>query len=238
MPMHFNGNILAAVDVETTGLTLPMTGAKEPHDMIQICVMPVGFNYEPSREFMPFHLLLQPKRPENADNEAAKITRNLLIRAMTDGMEPWTAVERFGEWFGKLRLRPGKKIIVLGCNYANFDKYFIMDWLGGPLSYEEYFRNDIRDVQTIANYLNDAAGFFCEQVPFPKWNLKYLASCLQIPHPTDQAHDALQDCVTTIEVYKRLLRHRDYADPGPSRNRVDSDADADKVKDTKENQNS
>lgn len=207
---HLNGNLMCAIDIETSGLMPPFTGAARPHDMLQIAIVPVAANLTVSREFPLFHLKLQPKRPENVDAKADEVNRGMLRDAMLNGMEPWTAVERFEEWFTRLRLAPGKKIVVLGCNYANFDKYFIMDWLGGPLNYNEFFRSDVRDVQTVACYINDTADHFSEMIPFPKWRLSYLASCLGVDHPHATAHDAVQDCVTSIEVYRRLLRYRDY----------------------------
>lgn len=210
----WNGNLLCAIDLETTGLKIPMLHS-DPHDILQIAFVPVGLDLRPSKEYSIFHLKLQPKRPYNIDPEADKVNRGLLAECITHGMEPWTAVDRFDEWFQRLRLPPNKKLIPLGANYGNFDKLFIMDWLGGPLNYENYIRNDIRDIQTIACYINDVSDHFCEHpTPFPKWNLRYLAALLGIPHPPETAHDAVQDCVTTIECYRKLMRWRDYYNTG------------------------
>lgn len=201
--VHLNGNLLVAIDTETTGL---IAGK---HDILQLAAVPVSPDLTPSQEYQPFNMYIQPKRPENADPEAFKVSKVRLTDAIVNGIEAWSAVDRFSEWFYSLRLPPGKKIVPLGANFQ-FDQGFLLDFLGGPLSYDEFFRSDYRDVQKVALYLNDVADFMSERIPFPKVKLTYLCSCLKIPHPN--AHDALADCVASIEVYRRLMRYRDHYD--------------------------
>ena len=201
MNTHFNGNLFCAIDVETTGLLFTK------HDIIQICVMPIKPDLRPDLDRGYFHTLIHPRRPENINYESNKINRGRVTEALNMGMSPDTAEERLREWFQSLRLPVGKKIVPLGQNFA-FDRDFIIDWLGGPLSYDEFFRGDYRDTQSMALMINDWAGWHEERIPFPKTSLKYLCSVLGVENPN--AHDAVGDCVTTIEVYRRLMRYRDY----------------------------
>ncbi len=196
---HLNGNLLCAIDCETTGLLW------NKHDIIQIAIIPVTPSFEPNLDIQYFHCFMKPRRLENIDLEANKINRGRVTQAINEGMEPETAEERLREWFQSLRLPVKKSIVPLGSNYA-FDRDFIMDWLGGPLSYGEFFRNDYRDTSLTGLMLNDMAFWAEDRIPFPKTSLKYLCSQLGVAHVN--AHDAVGDCLATIEVYRRLMRWR------------------------------
>jgi len=87
-------------------------------------------------------------------------------------------------------------------NY-NFDLGFIKNWLG-PATYDEYFHGHYRDTMTTALYLNDRAAAHGEQVKFARVGLGPLANKFNIENKS--AHDALQDCVVTAAVYKKLCQ--------------------------------
>ncbi len=201
--VHLNENLMCAIDIETSGLR-PLY-----HDILQLAIVPVAPNYTPSKQFPYLHLKIKPAHPDRDDELKPGLNKALFVDCINNGMAPETAEERLREWFYKLHLPPKKKIVPLGHNYANFDRLFIMDWLGGSLSYDEFFRNDSRDTLHAALFLNDLADWHSERIPFPKWNLPYLCAQLGIEHPN--AHDAVADCLATIEVYRRLMRYRDHA---------------------------
>lgn len=201
-PVHFNGNLLCAIDIETTGLRWGY------HDIIDLCIMPVAPDFTPNKTLPYFSLKMFPKYG-NVDEKGA--TRAQIADAITNGIECDRAEMRLREWFEKLALKPGKKIVPLGQNYANFDRNFIIDWLGGPLCYDEFFRSDSRDCQQLALGINDLCDFHNERIPFPKTNLTYLAR--QLGHNREGAHSAIMDCLTTIEVYRRLMRYHHYWNP-------------------------
>jgi DNA polymerase III epsilon subunit-like protein len=196
---HLNGNLMCAIDCETTGLQY------NKHDIIQIAIIPVTPGFEPNLDIDYFHCFIKPRRPENIDLESNKVNRGRVVEAINNGMEPDTAEERLREWFAKLNLPFKKGIVPLGSNYA-FDRDFIMDWLGGPLSYQEFFRNDYRDTMLTALMLNDMAAWAEDTIPFPKTGLAYLCNLLGVEHPN--AHDAVGDCLATIEAYRRLMKYR------------------------------
>lgn len=200
--IHLNGNLLCAIDVETTGTKAGY------HEIIQICVLPLAFDLTPLKKegLYPFYTELKPTCPERIDWDAIKVSRLDMSQLMLRALEPDRVADLFDKWFQKLKLPYNKKIVPLGCNWP-FDAAFIKDWLGEE-NYSQFFFGLHRDVQTAALYVNDKYDFHCEPCPFPKQNLKYLASQLRITY--EKAHDALHDCLATAEVYRRMLRHADY----------------------------
>lgn len=192
--IHLNGNILCAIDVETTG---DVPGF---HDMWQICILPVNEKWEARTDIVPFYCDLIIKRPENIILEAMK-NKQRFIDSQKNGLDPWVAVDLFDEWFQKLGIGLRKRICPLAQNWV-FDRGFIQDWLGYE-AFDQQFDARYRDTQAVALYLNDVADSEVEQYPFPKVNLSYLCSQLKVDHTG--AHDALADCVATIEVYKKFV---------------------------------
>lgn len=199
--VHLNGNLMCAIDIETSGLQ-PLY-----HDILQLSIVPVAPNITPSKEFPIFHIKIKPARPERADLMKG-INKALFTDCINNGMAPETAEERLREWFNDLDLPLRKKIVPLGHNYVNFDRLFIMDWLGGPCSYDEFFRSDSRDTLHSALFLNDMADWFSEKIPFPKWSLSYLCSQLGVENPNP--HDAVSDCLATIACYRKLMNYREH----------------------------
>jgi DNA polymerase III epsilon subunit-like protein len=194
--VHLNGNLLCAVDTETTGLD------PEVHDIVQIAVLPLDSEIRPLEGILPFNMHLKPKRPQNADPKALKINRLNLVELIERGMEPDRGADIFMEWFEKLNLGYNKRIAPLGHNYP-FDRGFIHGWLG-PKNYEFAFDYHVRDSVSAALFLNDRAAFHAEAAPYPKVNLKYL--CSQLGVENQGAHDALQDCLATAECYRRMMQ--------------------------------
>lgn len=194
---HLNGNLICVVDTETTGLEAGK------HDLIQICILPLDNDLKPNKMFLPFYMNMLPKRPHEISSEALKINKLKLCEIIEKGLDPWKCVDLFGEWFDKLGLAEGKRIMPLAQNWP-FDKGFVIEWLG-PLTYDLYFHHYYRDTFPVSLYLNDRADFFSEPCPFPKHSLSYLCNLLGVQREPKKAHDALQDCLMTAEVYRRML---------------------------------
>ncbi len=197
---HWNGNQVCVMDVETTGL--------DPnwHEMIQICILPLDSDLKPRQDVAPFYINLKPDNPERADPKALKINGLKLAEIAVSGYDREKARDLLEAWVAQLKLPAtkwgtSKKIIPLGQNYP-FDRSFIQAWLGNE-EYNQYFDYHNRDTMCAALYLNDRAAMHGESVPFPKVNLKYLASQLKIQH--DRGHDSLQDCVVTAKVYRAMV---------------------------------
>jgi DNA polymerase III epsilon subunit-like protein len=190
-----NRNLLCAVDCETSGLEAGY------HDLIQICVLPVGTDFRPLQEIRPFYMDLAPKRPENFDQTSSSVTRQQLVDCMERGIDPYKAADYFDEWFKKLNLGYEKRIMVLGHNWP-FDRGFLIDWLG-PKSVEFYFDGRFRDTMAAAQLINDRVGYAEDRALHSKLSLSALADYYGIPH--DNAHNALSDCLTTLAVYREMV---------------------------------
>ena len=207
--IHLNGNLLAAIDVETTD-TVPGF-----HDVWQVCVLILDDDIKPDKRVTPFYVDMRPKRPENIDQQALSVCRMDFALKMQRALDPWDAADLFDEWFEKLKMhtptRPPllperKKLVPVAQNWP-FDRSFMTEWLG-PTSFEAFFHPWYRDTLPVAQYLNDkyAKDPMCvlaAKVPFPKSNLAYLCSQLKVKNA--KAHDALQDCIATAEVYRQMV---------------------------------
>ena len=202
---HWNGDQMCVVDIETTGLN------PHWHEMIQICILPLTSAITPRKDVYPFYIQIIPENPERADREAMNVNRQDFAKIALTGHSADKARDLFMEWTDKLSLpynkygSAKKKIIPLGQNYA-FDVQFIKEWLG-PLMYDEYFSPIYRDTMATAAYLNDRAAAHVEKVPYSKYNLRWLATTLKVTYAEASAHDALQDCIVTAEVYRRMINH-------------------------------
>jgi len=199
--VHWNGNQLCVVDIETTGL--------DPfwHELIQICILPLDSNIQPRKDVLPFYIEVMPEFPERRDPEAMSVSNLNLATIMARGHDKEKAKDLLTLWMDKLGLPLNKggirrcQIIPIGHNYA-FDRAFIINWLGYSL-YNEYFHGCYRDTMVIASYLNDKAGTHAEKVPYSKVKLSWLANLMDLP--IERAHDALSDCVTTAALYRKFV---------------------------------
>lgn len=200
--LNLNGHLLCAVDCETSGDT------PDFHDILQICILPLDADIKPWKLFIPFNLELKPKRPENyglaaqySNEQMKKKNRELMSHAQINGLDPYHAAELFEEWFENLKLLPGKRIVPLGHNWPA-DRDFIISWLGRK-TFNYIFDARYRDSMVALSFQNDWA----EMHSYPLVHngileLGYVASQFNIDHV--KAHEAMNDCLTTAELYRQL----------------------------------
>jgi len=200
----WNGNQMAVIDVETTGLRPYF------HEIVQICILPLDSNCDPRKNILPFYINIKPESPERWNPEARELNRELFVKCLESGHDEEKAKDLLRDWIKKLKLPLTKwgnphKIIPLGHNFA-YDQAFLKAWLWDE--YEEFFDGRFRDTMVTAAYLNDRACFHANKIEFPKINLRYLASCLKIDMATREyrAHDAMADCLTTAKIYKEFCK--------------------------------
>lgn len=198
--IHLNGHKLCVIDCETTGLK------PRHHDLIQVCFMPLNFALEP--DGTPFELKLKPHFYGEADPKAMSVNKKTLVEIMRTGMEQTIAADLFDEWFDRIGLGQGKRLVPLAHNWV-FDKEFISEWLG-PENFNYRIDGRYRDTMGLSLSLNDAATFHAESYPFPKNSLAYLANQLEVEWDTESAHDALYDCVKTAEIYRKMIGRITY----------------------------
>jgi len=96
--VHWNGNQLCAVDVETTGLD-PFV-----HELVQICILPLDSNVQPRKDVFPFYIEIRPEFPERRDPEAMTVTKLNINKIMERGFDREKAKDLLIEWVDKLGL--------------------------------------------------------------------------------------------------------------------------------------
>lgn len=193
--IHLNGNQLVAVDVETTGLRPGF------HEIHQVAILPLDSNIKPCRNIVPFCLDLQIMYPDRIEKKAIKGPKEEFAKRQQRAIDPFTAADLLDDWFDRLKLPIYKRLCPLAQNFP-FDRSFLMAWLGDG-SYEHLFSPLYRDTMTCAIFHSDLCDFRGDKIKFVQYNLQYL--CQKLGVINQKAHDALQDCIATAEVYRRLL---------------------------------
>lgn len=193
--VHTNGNLIAAVDVETTGLN------SQKHDIWEIGILPLDSNIKPSKTAKPLHLEIKPRFPENIDPDGLRKNRKRITHAVMYGIDYFDAAEIVENWFEKLQLPIGRKIMPLASNWP-FDRDFVREFLGF-LTFDHIFHGHYRDTQPSALFMNDMAAFRAETVPYPRVGLARISKRLNIP--MENHHHALADCASSAEAYRRML---------------------------------
>ena len=192
--LHLNGNMLCAVDVETTGLD------PNYHEIWQVGILALDSNIKPAKAFLPFYVNLKINYPERIDPKAIR-NRLAFAELQQRALDPFTAADLLDSWFEKLHLPIYKKICPLAQNWP-FDRSFLIEWLGIK-SYEHLFSPWYRDTMTTAILDSDLCNFKGEKILFTEYGLPFLCNKLKIKN--ERAHDALQDSVATAECYRRML---------------------------------
>ena len=195
--VHLNGNLMAAIDCETTGL--------EPgfHEIIQIAVVPLDSDFQPSTEIRPFYHNIAPKYPERAARGALTINGLDLADLMLNAPSSEKVADLLVEWFEAIDLPATKKLVPLAFNWT-FEKSFGQAWLGEEL-WDHMFHFLPRDGMVLALGIKDRAAFAGEPDPFPRVSLSAL--CIKLDVENLNPHDALGDAVAESKVYRALLHH-------------------------------
>jgi len=192
---HLNGNVVAAVDFETTGT---IAGFHEP---IQIAVVVLNSDLKPAVGITPFYQYIQPRFPERADPAATKVHGIDLDRLMTEEREPSDIEDMLVEWWNALDLPFERRLVPLAHNWP-FERDFLKAWLGVSLA-EKLFHFHARDGMTYALELNDKAFFRGEKAIFRSVGLPELCTHFNVVNA--RPHDALYDSLAEAEVYRHLL---------------------------------
>lgn len=192
---NMRGNILCAVDIETTGRVPGY------HEIVQIAIQPLDNDFKPLEGVKPFYHCIRPIHPERAERAAMEIS-GLKLEDLALAPDQFQVADWLREWVRDLKLPFQRAIVPLAHNWA-YEKGFLTDWLGID-GVEELFFSHPRDTMLAAIFINDFAVASGEKPPFAWVNLSYLCKCLNIQH--NNAHDALADALSAAEVYRRLIR--------------------------------
>jgi DNA polymerase III epsilon subunit-like protein len=194
--LTFNGNLLCAIDTETTGL---LSGY---HEITQISVVPLDNEFEVSKVYPYFSFYILPKHFDRYSEDAQKKTKITQEFLELNGLDKYRVADLFDDWFESLQLPEGKRILPLAYNFA-FDKPFIEHWLGLE-TYSQFFFGLYRDPMVVVTLLNDLAAWHGRLTPFAEGGLKKVCNRLDIEYSNH--HEALSDALACAKVYKKLVQ--------------------------------
>src|SRR3972149_11244301 len=110
--VHLNGNLLASVGLETTGL---QAGYHEP---IQIAIVPLNSDIKPL-DVRPFYTTIRPNYPERQQTNAGYVHGLKLEDLVLHAPDAGRVQDLMVEWWEKLDLPVGKTLVPLAHNWAD-----------------------------------------------------------------------------------------------------------------------
>lgn len=202
---HLNGDIFAAIDVETTG------GLAGFHEVVQIAILPLDSNLDVI-PVTPFNIKIKPSYPERAEKEAMKVNRLDLDELYRTGFDRVAAIDLLHEWIEhtlelgynkwgtkSCRLRP------VGHNYAGFDQAMVKAWLDIGTDYHEIFYPHCEDTMIEGNSTNLKLAMRGREKHFEKVGLNAMCKKMGVPYEPNKHHDALYDAHLTAQLFKKLM---------------------------------
>jgi DNA polymerase III epsilon subunit-like protein len=190
---HLDGNILAAVDVETTGRVPGY------HEIIQIAIQILDSDCKPTDQF--FYHTIKPEHKDRVEPRATAVHRLDVDHLILHAPDKWQVADWLDDWWSNLDLPFKKTMVPLAQNWR-YDSSFLIHWLGLE-SFNQFFYWEARDTMRAATFLNDVAYWRGKKKPFPFPGLESLCNKLGIKN--ENPHDALADARAEGEVYRRLL---------------------------------
>jgi DNA polymerase III epsilon subunit-like protein len=194
--LSLNYNLMAAVDVETTGR---MPGY---HEIIQIGVQPLDSDFNPLDGVAPFNMNVAPEFIERAEREATTVHGLNLEELKATAPSQTRVVDMFVEWFQNLDLPFRKSLVPLAHNWA-FEAGFLKAFLGMEL-FNECFHPHPRDSMLFCISLNDRASYRGDEIIFKQVSLTAL--CKQFGITNLNAHNALADAIAEAQLYRILMQ--------------------------------
>jgi DNA polymerase III epsilon subunit-like protein len=192
---NMNNNIPCAVDVETTGA---LAGY---HEIIQIACLPLNQHFEEHEELRFFYINIKPDYPKRASKEAER-KHKLKLEDLSGCVTQRQGVKLFEEWFDKLNLGMGKRLIPLAHNWG-FERGHLINWMGLG-AFDDIWQSHPRDTMVFGAMINDLYQWHGRKHPFPYLGLKDM--CRRFDINIENHHDALSDCIATARLYAALMR--------------------------------
>ena len=193
---NLQGNPLAVVDVETTGVI----GGY--HEIIQIAIVPMSIDMEIAEDVPAFYTNIRPDFPQHVSEGATRVHGIDMDELMLNAPTQERALDYLLEWFSKLPLGYRRRLTPIAHNWG-FERSFLVPWLG-PELFNSIFVPLPRDTMIFATMLNDRAALMGKELPFHRVGLGSMCGYFGIE--LHDAHDALADCVATAQLYSALMR--------------------------------
>jgi DNA polymerase III epsilon subunit-like protein len=193
--VHLYGNVMAAVDYETTGRRAGY------HEIIQMAIVPLNSDLRPLEGVRPFRSTVRPLHPERAEKQAGHVHGLDLNELCLHAPEPDRVKDLLIEWFERLDLPFGKVLVPMAHN-SPFEASFTKAFLGIEMT-DSIFHSHWRDTMNAGVLMNDRAVFAGQPIPFKRVGLNSMCKKFGITNP--KPHDAYYDAVTEAELYRALV---------------------------------
>jgi len=194
---HLIGNIMTAVDIETTGKVAGY------HEIVQIAIVPLDEDYNPLPHVLPFYTNIKPKHPDRMGREAQDVHGLDITELQQTAPSQEKAADMFFDWYDNLNIPLYHHIVPLAHNWP-FEFSFIQQWLGYE-TMNNMFHGMARDSIRLALSINDWCHLHGEKMPFKHVSLSYLCDFFKIER-IGTAHDALSDALACATLYRTLLQ--------------------------------
>lgn len=193
--LHLSGNLMAAVDLETTGRRAGY------HEIIQIAIVPLDSEIRPLEGVKPFYSLVCPDHPDRQELASGFVHGLNINEIIINAPSPDRVQDYLIEWFNNLDLALERKLVPLAHNWA-FESAFLKSWLGVDM-FDRLFHPHARDSMLTAIHINDKAVFAGELPIFKRVSLGSM--CRKLGVINLSPHDALSDAKAEAEVYRHLV---------------------------------
>lgn len=194
--LHLHGNLLAAVDVETTG------NDPSQHEIIQIAVIPLDSNFEQVADH--FYSNIRPEYPHRAQPISTEVHRLDLDELEIHAPSKWEVLEMFENWYERLDLPMGKNLVPIAHNWSGMESCFLREFFGID-AFGHFFHYHPRCTMMFANFINDITMVRDNNRVFNSVSLAWLCRYFQVQN--DNPHDALSDAKAEGQLYKRMLEY-------------------------------
>jgi hypothetical protein len=199
--VHLNGQLLAAIDVKTTGQDSTI------HEIYELAIIPVDSFIFRRKDKYPLDLLIKPDYPDKVDWKFLEKQNcgTQIRRAIEKGHPKHVARSLFDRWLEDLRMLERLRIAPIAYNYGH-ESRFLRAWLGHN-TYQTIFNDlELRDVRSIAGFLNDMADMRQAPYPFHKLQFAGLGRHLGIFRDYGKGRSALHDAAQTIDIYREMMK--------------------------------
>lgn len=183
--------IYASIDLETTGLKNPVNlkNGEEEDCIVEISVLLFDKKF---KTIDSFETLVRPLKNVSEDCEGLEVNKITLkeLKTAPSPMEVRTALFDFVAMHGT-------KLLPVGWNYDNFDKWFLVPFLGRGV-YDNLFHYHSIDVKTLFVTMKEFMGLYkdCPGNSLPEVCKYFDVPCI--------GHEAKSDAYSTIRVLKKL----------------------------------
>lgn len=194
--IHANNDLLCGVNLQTTG--------SDPgiHEIVHLTFYPVGAELTRLKDVPYLDLVIRPERPDMvSDKKRRAISQDLFLQALNHGVPKERAYELFTDWFHKLELQTGKRIIPITFDWVTKYRFF-ESFVGN----DEYTTHKVRDLLTVASYQNDRADFDARDIPFPQCQ-RMVATIerMGVEVEKDLVTNSMYVTMKIVEAYRKMM---------------------------------